>query len=164
MKISHRALALPTEGFGIDVEGAVDSIEGALVHAQILQPRPEAVDVRAFHRPEAAIAAAIDARADRAAAGVGDGAEAGCTPGDHDADIAPLLALDADAVIGNGGLPASQRRGEQFEQLAFVERTAAQLEIDRHVITDRRRGGERVDIVRARIDDVHELIDVLEIA
>ena len=48
--------------------------------------------------PEAAVAAAVVGRAERAASGVGDRAEAGRAVGDGDTDVAAALALHADAL------------------------------------------------------------------
>ena len=46
-----------------------------------------------------------------------------------------------------------QERGDDLEQLALVDRAAAQLEVDGDVIGDRRRGGERRDVLRRGVDD-----------
>ena len=56
-------------------------------------------------------------------------------------------------VSGMSGLRPDQQRGDHLEQLAPVDRAAAQLEVDRDVRGDRRRGGQRVDVLRAGVDD-----------
>ena len=107
--------------------------------------------VRRLHRAEAAIAAAPERGADRAASGMRHRPKAGRAL-DHHADGAALLAFDADAVRGNRGFAPGQECGDHLGELVFVDRAAAQLEIDGHVRRDGRRGGERLDIVRPRID------------
>ena len=57
-----------------------------------------------------------------------------------------------------------QECGEHLNELALVDRAAAQLEIDRDVRRDRRRGGQRLDIVRPRIDGGDVVVDIGEIA
>ena len=86
-----------------------------------------------LHRPEAAVAAAVVGGAERAAAGVGDRTEAGGAVGDHDADVAAPLALDADAVRGDRRAAVLQEGADHLEQLALVDRAALQLEVDRDV-------------------------------
>src|SRR4051794_23072636 len=83
---------------GTGVERPVEADEIALGHAVRGQPGAEGARVRGLHRPEAAVAAAVIARAQRAAARVRDGAEAWRAVRDHDAHVAPPLALDAHAV------------------------------------------------------------------
>ena len=120
--------------------------------------------VRRLHRAEAAVAAAVVGRAERAAAGVGDRAEARRAVRDHDADVAAPLALHADARRRDVRPPAVEERRDHLEQLALVDRAAAQLEVDRDVRGDRRRGRERRDVLGRGVDDRDELVDVGEVA
>jgi len=46
-----------------------------------------------------------------------------------------------------------QERDDDLEQLALVDRAAAQLEVDRDVVGDPRRCRERRDVFRRRVDD-----------
>src|SRR5512143_2239062 len=64
----------------------------------LLPPAPEGGGVRRLRGAEAAVAAALVGGAERAAAGLGDRAEAGRAVGGHDADRAPPLALEAHGV------------------------------------------------------------------
>src|SRR4051794_38053408 len=91
-------LALLTEGGGRRMERAEDAHDVDVLDAEPLEPASERPGVRRLHRPEAAVAAAVVARAQRAAAGVRDRPEARRAVGHHDAHVAAPLALDADAV------------------------------------------------------------------
>src|SRR4051812_34124006 len=101
--VSLMRFARHAERLGPGVERAVDAHEVDLLHPQAGQPRVERLRPRRLHRAEAAVAATVIGGAQRAAAGVGDGAEAGRAVGDHDADVARALALDADAVRRDRG-------------------------------------------------------------
>src|SRR3954469_3024288 len=79
---------------GMLVEAAVEPHDVALGQAVLRQPGTERVAVGRFHRPEAAVAAAVVARAQRATAGVRQGAEARRAVRDHHAHVAAALALD----------------------------------------------------------------------
>src|SRR5687767_3177425 len=80
------------------VEGAEQSHDVDLLQPEVVAERGR---VRRLHRPEAAEAAAVVARAQRTAARVRDGAEAGRAVRDHHADVAGPFALDADAVVAD---------------------------------------------------------------
>src|SRR4051794_27741210 len=100
---------------GLDVEGPVHAHEVDLFHPQAREPRVERLRTRGLHRAEAAVAAAVVGRAERAAAGVGDRAQARRAVRDHHADVARALALDADAVRGDRGLALIQERADDLE-------------------------------------------------
>ena len=51
------------------------------------------------------------------------------------------------------GLAAVQEGAHHLEELALVDRAAAQLEVDRHVVGDGGRGRERVDVLGRGVDD-----------
>ena len=53
---------------------------------------------------------------------------------------------------------------EHLEELVLRDRAAAQLEVDSHVLRDRRRGLERADVLGRRVDRGGELAHVLEVA
>src|SRR3954463_6799955 len=98
---STRASAVATRMrsvIGEGVEGAVQAHDVALGKAVRGHPRAERARIRRLHRPEAAEAAAVVARAQRAAARVRDRAEARRAVRDGDADVPGALALDAHAV------------------------------------------------------------------
>src|ERR1035441_10676733 len=80
---SLMCLACPPERLGVGVEGAVHAHQVHFVGALLAHLSAQGRGVRSLHRPVAAVAAAIIGRADRTAAGVGDGAEARCAVGDH---------------------------------------------------------------------------------
>jgi hypothetical protein len=90
-----------------------------------------------LHRAEAAVAAAREVGAERAAAGLRGGAQAGLPVGDHDAHGAAALALEAHGVVGHLRLAAGQGGADHLEQLPLVDRAAAQLEVDEDVLGDR---------------------------
>src|SRR5215469_10909462 len=77
--------------------------------------------VRRLHRPEAAVAAPVEARAQRAAAGLRHRAEAGRAVRHHHAGVAGAFALDAHAMPADPRLAAVQVRGDHLEQLATVD-------------------------------------------
>src|SRR6476646_8014168 len=98
VRISRSAiarLALGAERRGAGIERAVQPYDVLLGHAVAGHPRPECGGVGLLHRSEAAIAAAVVARAQRPAAGVRDGAHARRAVGDHHAHVAAALALHA---------------------------------------------------------------------
>src|SRR5262245_33042640 len=70
-------LALLPERRGRGVERAVDAHHVSLLDAEPAEPAGERARVRRLHRPKAAVAAAVVARAQRAAARVRDRPEAG---------------------------------------------------------------------------------------
>jgi hypothetical protein len=57
---------------------------------------------------------------------------------DHYADVAAEPALDAETLSGHHGSTSSQQSGDHLDQLSFIDRAAAQLEIDLDVTGDRR--------------------------
>src|SRR4051812_29052831 len=119
-------VALPAEWFGGGVIGAEHAMQFAGGRAESAPLGGQRSGVGLFHGTEAAIAAAVERRADRAAAGMGDGTEARGSA-HHDADIAAQLAFDADTVAGNDGFAADQESGDHFQQLPLVDRAAAQF-------------------------------------
>src|ERR1019366_3921981 len=147
------ALALLAEGRRARVKGPIDTGEVTLAHAKLTQLGAQSGRVGALHRAITTIATAVVGWADGAASGVRDRSPAGRTGGDGHADVSPQLALDANAVSGRHGPAADEESGNHLDQLSFVDRTAAQLEIHRHMLGDGRRCRQRVDIVGARIDD-----------
>ena len=104
----------------------------ALGHAEVVSQALSASRVRRLHRAEAAVAAAVVARAERAAAGVGDRARGTACRGRPSrrrcrARLHSMQTLWA-AIAGRRPL---QEGAEHLEQLALVDRAAAQLEVDR---------------------------------
>ena len=67
-------------------------------------------------------------------------------------------------VSGMSGLRPTRNAEITSSSWPLVDRAAAQLEVDRHVGGDRRRGGQRVDVLRAGVDGATELVDVAEVA
>ena len=84
--------------------------------------------------------------------------------GDHDAGDAARLALRAHARRRQSERVAVDERGERLQELATIDRTAPQLEIDRHVGCDRRGRVERADVLRVGVDDRAEAVDVATVA
>src|SRR6266540_3203355 len=127
-------LALGAERRRAGVEGAVQSHDVALGQPVTRHPRRERPRVGLLHWAEAAVAAAVVARAQRAAAGVGHRAQARRAVGDHHADVAAALALDADTVAGDLRLALVEVGADDLQQLALVGRAAVELEVDRDVV------------------------------
>ena len=84
--------------------------------------------------------------------------------GDHHADEAATLAVEADTVRRRVWLSSVEKGADDLDELLLIDRAAAQLEIDANVIGDRRGSAQRLDVVGPRIDDRGELAHVLEIA
>src|SRR6185295_2572741 len=103
-----------------------------LAHALPLELGGHGGGVGTVLRAEAAVAPAGERRAEGAAAGLRDRAQALRAVGDGHADVAALLALDAHAVRWDLGTAALQLGGEDLEELAPVDRAAAELEVDRY--------------------------------
>ena len=120
--------------------------------APVTNARARPVGVRALARAEAAVAAAPEGRADRAAAGPRHGPEAGQAAGHHDARDAAPLALQADRLVGQLRPAAGGERGQELDQLLGVDRAAAQLGVHRHEVGDGPRRRERIDVRRDRVD------------
>jgi len=152
------------EGGVRGVEGSEYPVHFGVRHAELAELVRQGGDVRGGYRAEAAVAAAAEGGADGAAAGLGDRSQAGDAAGHHDARGAAQLAVVADAVPGDPRLAARQQRGDQLEQLAFVDRAAAQLEVDRDVVGHRRGGGQRRDVLGPRVHHRGELGHVGEVA
>ncbi len=106
--VAHGASLASAERRRAGVEGAVHAHQVDVLGAELAMRALERRGVRRLHRPVAAVAAAVVGGADRAAAGVGDRAQAGRAVRDHHAHGAAALALDADAVRAHAG-PAAGR-------------------------------------------------------
>src|SRR5262245_7663374 len=154
------AFRLLTERLTVGIEGAIETMDIAIACTELSELLRQCCGVRRLHRAVAAVAAAVVARTERTTTGMGDRPEAGRAVRDHDADITPELALDADAVRRHCRLASCQKRGNHLDQLVLVYGTAAELEIDLDVRRYRRRGGERADVVGPRIDRRHEAGDI----
>src|SRR5512134_250469 len=108
----------------------------------LLPPAAERGGVGRLGGAEAAVAAALVGRADRPAAGLGDGAEAGRAVGGHHADRAPPLALEADGVGRDVGAAPAEEGPQDLDELDLADRAAPQLEVHPHVLGDGSRGLE----------------------
>ena len=148
------AFTFRTEGFGVGVESAINAFERLVVHPELLQPTAERGRIRRFLRTETAIAAAIIGRAKRAAAGMGDGTKAWRAMGDHNAGVALKFALYANAMRRRRGASTDKKGAENLDQLMLVDRAATQLEINAHMIGNRRRcrvAGARTGGLRSEV-------------
>ena len=158
-------VARGSEGRGPGVVAAEGAHQVGARRAQLLlPPAAERGGVGRFRGPEAAEAAALVGGAERPAAGLRDGPEAGRRVRGHHAHGAAPLALEAHRVGGDVGPAAEQERPQHLDELALADRAAAQLEVHPHVLRDRRRGSERADVLRRRVDGARELAHVLEVA
>ena len=82
----------------------------------------------------------------------------------HDTDIPPLFAFHADAVPAHIRLPVMKMRQQDFDQLHFIDRTTAQLKINAHMVGDRRRFIEGINIRRICVNNGDKLFHILEVA
>ena len=129
------------------------------------EPGGEALGVRVLARARSSRSSPSVGRAERAAAGLGDRAEARAdAPCDEDAGDPASLALEADRLVGQLRPAPDGQGGEQLEQLAGGDGAAAQLRVDRHVVGDRRRGRERLDVFGLRVDRRPERVVVGPVA
>jgi hypothetical protein len=120
--------------------------------------------IRLLARPKASVAAAAEARADGAAARLGDLAEAGDALADHDADDAASLAFHADGLVPQLRATTGGERGEELNELAGIDRAAAQLRVHGHVLRDGRGAGQRCDPLGVRVDAQPERVVVAPVA
>src|SRR5919198_4163454 len=133
VRISRSAiacLALRGERSRAGVERAVEAHDVALRQAVPRQPGAQRTGVGLLHRAEAAVAAAVVARAQRPTAGVRHRAHARRAVGDHDADVAAPLALHADAVRGDLRLALVEVGADDLQELALVGRAAVEFEVN----------------------------------
>src|SRR5271156_2870980 len=156
-------LALFPERLSGRIEGAEDASDGALCHTERAELARNCGGIRTFGGSEAAITASAVGWADCPAAGLGNGTEARCSVRDHDADGVAQFAFVAHTMARDRWLAPDQKSLDDFEQLALVDRAAAQFEIDRHMGADRRRGRECLQIFGMRIDGSSEFADIGEV-
>src|SRR5512147_1213728 len=157
-------LALAAEGSRRGVVGA-EHVPDLLPRGALLrQPAGEARRIRRLNRAEAAVAAAAERRTQVAAAGLRHRTQAGDAARHHDADRARALALDALAVVRDVRRPIVEKRVQHLDQLALVDRAAAQLEVDDAVVGDRGRMDQRLDEFGPRVDGLHPVLDAGEVA
>src|SRR5512144_2717014 len=123
-------LALPAEGGGRGVVGAEHAADLLRRGALLRQPAGEARRVRGLNRAEAAVAAAAERRTQVAAAGLRHRTQARDTARHHDADRARAVARDALAGVRDVRRSIVEKRVQHLDQLALVDRAAAQLEVD----------------------------------
>src|SRR4029079_3926516 len=90
--------------------------------------------------------------------------EAGCAMRHHDTYRAAKFALDAHAVSGRVRLAVREECGDNLDQLTLVDGAAAKLEIHTHVVRNRCGCGQGVDVLRSRIHDPDEVLDILKIS
>src|SRR6516162_558582 len=145
------------------IEGTKSASDVALCHTKRGVLARNGGGVRAFGGSKAAVATSAVGWADRPAAGLDYGTEARCSVCDHDADGAPQFALVAHAVAGDRRFASDQISLNHLEQLALIDRTSAQFEIDRHMGADRRRGRKRLQILGARVDGSSEFAEICEV-
>src|SRR5271156_5607175 len=109
-------LGLFPERLGGGVESAEYPGDVTARHAERCKFAGHRSGVGAVDRSEATVAATIVGRADRAAPAVGNRTQARRPVRDHDANIAPALAIDADAVIGDRRLASGEKGLDDLEQ------------------------------------------------
>src|SRR3972149_10451 len=116
--------ALSPEGVGVSVETAEGTHEIALLHIEMPPPLAQRCGVGRLLRPKATVAASAVSRADGAAAGVGDRAQARDATRDHHADGAAELALHAYAVARSVRATAVEEGADNLQELRLVDRAA----------------------------------------
>ena len=105
-------------------------------------------EVRLDARSKTAVAAPIIGGADRAATRLRHRPQTGNAPGHDDAHRTATLAIKADGVRRRLRSAAGGQRPYDFQQLMFVDRATAQLEINRNMVGNRRRSRQRCDVLR----------------
>jgi len=83
--------------------------------------------------------------------------------GDHDADGAAPLALDADALVREVRRAALEERAQGLEELDLADRASPELEVDGDVVGDPRGRREARDVFGPRVDDAAVLLHVGEV-
>ena len=138
--------------------------DAARRHPQIEERLRQRLGVRRLRGSEAAVAASTHPRAERSAARARDGSQAGLAFRDHHAHVATALAFDADRRGRRARHRPLDQPRERREQLPAIDRAAGQLEIDLHVLRDRRGVRERVDEPGAGVDGPDVFVDVAAVA
>ena len=103
-------------------------------------------------------------RTDGATARLRDRPQAGDAPRDRHAHGAALLALHADRVLRHPWSTADEHGGDELDELRRVDGAAAKLEVDVHVVGDRRARGERVDEPGRCVDRRQKVVDAAPVA
>jgi hypothetical protein len=132
-------LALFAKRLGAGVKAAERAHDIRFAHTErVAEPCGKRCGVRRFLRSVAAVAATVISRANRAATGMRDRSKAWRPVRYYHANGPAQLAFDAHAVRPNVRSAIAQERADDFDQLMLVYRAAPQLEIDKHMINDRR--------------------------
>ena len=103
-------------------------------------------------RAEAAVAAAPEGRAQRAAPALGHRTEARHALRDHHAHGALALALEADRLLADLRPAPHGHRHQDLAQLLGRDGAAVEREVDLHVLGDGRRRRERLDVLGVGVD------------
>src|SRR5581483_5593509 len=157
-------LTLLSECLAVSVEAPEGSHDVLLPDAKLRPRRTEGCGVGRFFGTEAAVAATMIGRAERAAAGVRHGAKTGRSVRHHDAGRPASLALSAYTVRGRIRFAPIQVCAENLDKLVLIDRAAAQLEIHEDVVGNGRRFVQRFDVTRCGVHNRNEFFDVLEVA
>src|SRR6516164_5116145 len=156
-------IALLPERVSISVEAAKHSQQFLTLYSQSQPPGTQRLGVRCFHWSKAAVAAAVVGRTNRTATSVSHWSEAGGAVRHHHADRPASLTLNTYAVRRGVRLPPVQKRANHFDELVFVDRAAAQFEVNPHMIRNWRRLAQGADVGGCGVNDRDKLLDVFEI-
>src|SRR5262245_28502625 len=129
-----------------------------------LELRRKRDDIGLLARPETAVAAAPERRAQRAAAGPRDRPQA-ARPGRYDdARVAAPLALEADGLVGELRPATHEDRGEELTELLGGDRAAPELGVDLDVVAHRRDLVEDADQRRIGVDAARPVLGLAPVA
>src|ERR1019366_2500664 len=156
-------LAFAPEWLGGGIERAERADEIRRRDAHGAPKRRHGSRVRRLGWPETGVAAAVVRGTDRAAAGLSDRTEAGRAMRHHHARRPAPVAFETYARRRKSRFAAVKKRREHLEELALVDRTAAQLIVDEDVLDDRRGLAQRGQVVGRGVDGARELGDVREV-
>src|SRR5215472_2887554 len=146
-------LTFLAERFSIRVKAAKNSQQFLFLHSQPSPPATQRLGVWSLHGPKAAVAPAVVRGANRSATSMSHRAKAGCTLRHHHANRPSPFAFDTNAMRGRIRLPFVQECTYHFNELVLVDRTAAQFEINVHVIRNRRGLVQSIDICRSGVNN-----------
>src|SRR5262249_37936610 len=141
-----------------------DPHDVVVVGAQSPEPVCQRFRIRVLFRAEATVTAAGVRGAENPATGMGNRTHTWDAPSHHHANHAFALAVQTYAVWRNRRGTAVNECVDNIDELIFVDRAAAQFEIDPHMCRNRSGFVERGDVLRSSVHDRDEFFDVAEVA
>src|SRR5208337_4402825 len=164
MVLLFMGFALPAELRGVGVEFTEGLHQTRFGDPKTLtEPGSQGGGVGRLLGAIAAVAAPVVGGAQGPAAAVGYRPQTWSAQ-DHDADVAPSLALQADAVGRQPRGAAAEIGADHLQELSFVDGAAVDLVV--HLDMGRQRRGlfQGLDVFRMGVDCLNEIVNVLEVA